>query len=162
LSDGEVQFARQVFGDSLDFGRIRLTNLSGVGRRAFVAPTVDGTILLNLGNAQEAPLTAVFPPYPAPGQIFIHELTHAWQIQHAALEDGFVPGLMCSGILDQAVISNPYGYGPPGPPWSSFSMEAQGSVVDQWFGGNGNQSGPPMNRDGSYFGYINNVRLGAP
>ena len=91
LSDGEVQFARQVFGDSLDYGRIRLTNLSGLGRRAFAAPTVDGTILLNLGNAQDAPLTAVFPPYPAPGQIFIHELTHAWQIQHASLEDSSSP-----------------------------------------------------------------------
>ena len=48
---------------------------------------------------------------------------------------------MCSGILDKAVTSNPYGYRPPGPPWSSFNMEAQGSIVDQWFGGNRNQSG---------------------
>jgi hypothetical protein len=159
----EIAFARQVFGDSLDFGRVRLTNLSGLGTRAFTAPTLDGTILVNIGNAIDAPATAVFPNYPVPGQILIHELTHAWQIQHASLADGFVPGLMCQGIINQTVASNPYQYGPPGQPWSSFNIEAQGAIVDQWFGGNGRQGPPGMNRDSPYFGYINNnLRLGAP
>jgi hypothetical protein len=161
LSDGEVAFARQVFADSLDYGRVRLTNLSGLARKAFTAPTVDGTILVNIGNAFDAPSTAVFPAYPVPGQILIHELTHAWQIQHAALDDGFVPGLMCQGILNQTVVSDPYVYGPPGPPWRSFNMEAQGAIVDQWFGGNGKQVGTSMNKSSPYFGYIaNNILLG--
>jgi hypothetical protein len=162
LSDGEVAFARQVFGDSLNYDRVRLTNLSGLARRAFTAPTVDGTILVNIGNAFDAPSVAVFPGnYPVPGQILIHELTHAWQIQHASLEDGFIPGLMCQGILNQTVVSNPYVYGPPGQPWRSFNMEAQGAIVDQWFGGNGRQVGPSMNKSGPYFGYIaNNILLG--
>ena len=116
LRDDEVAFARQVFGDSLDFDRIRLTNLSGIGTRAFTTPTVDGTILLNIGNAFNEPTLAVYPPYPVPGQILIHELTHAWQIEHASLEDGFVPGLMCTGILNQTVVSKPYQYGPPDNP----------------------------------------------
>ena len=50
----ETGFARTVFGDSLDFDRIRLTNLSGLGGRAFTAPAVDGTILINIGNAYDA------------------------------------------------------------------------------------------------------------
>jgi len=165
LTAEEIAFARQVFGDSLDFGRVRLTNLSGVGATAFTMPTVDGTILVNIGNAIDAPSTAVFPnsSYPVPGQILIHELTHAWQIQHASLADGFVPGLMCHGILNQTVVSNPYQYGPPGQPWSSFNMEAQGAIVDQWFGGNGKQGPARMSLDSPYFGYINNnLRLGAP
>lgn len=163
LRDDEVAFARQVFGDSLDFDRIRLTNLSGFSTRAFTTPTVDGTILVNIGNAFDEPTVAVFPNsgYSVPGQILIHELTHAWQIEHASFEDGFVPGLMCTGILNQTVVSKPYQYGPPGQPWSSFHMEAQGAIVDQWFGGNGSQIGPRMNQDSPYFGYItNNLRLG--
>jgi hypothetical protein len=161
LRDDEVAFARRVFGDSLDFNRIRLTNLSGLGTRAFTTPTVDGTILLNIGNAFDEPTQAVFPNYPVAGQILIHELTHAWQIEHASFEDGFVPGLMCAGILNQTVVSKPYQYGPPGQPFSSFNMEAQGAIVDQWFGGNGRQTGPRMNQDSPYFGYItNNILLG--
>jgi hypothetical protein len=164
LRDDEVAFARQVFGDSLDFDRIRLTNLSGLSARPFTTPTVDGTILLNVGNAFDEPTLAVFPNsgHPVPGQMLIHELTHAWQIEHASFEDGFVPGWMCAGILNQTVISNPYQYGPPGQDWSSFHMEAQGAIVDQWFGGNGSQPGPRMNKDSPYFGYItNNILLGA-
>ena len=162
LSDREVTFARQVFGDALDYGRIRLTNLSGLARRAFTVPTVDGTILVNIGNAFDAPSDAVFPGnYPVPGQILIHELTHAWQIQHASLEDGFIPGLMCQGVLNQTVVSNPYVYGPAGQPWRCFNMEAQGAIVDQWFGGNGRQVGQSMNKASPYFGYIaNNILLG--
>jgi hypothetical protein len=107
LRDDEIAFARQVFGDSLDFGRIRVTNLSGLGGRAFTTPTVDGTILLNLGNSADAPAVAVFPrAYPVAGQILIHELVRAWQIEHASLADGYIPGLMCTGILNQTVVSD--------------------------------------------------------
>lgn len=46
----------------------------------------------------------------------------------------------------------PYNYGPPGQPWSSFNLEAQGAIVDQWFGGKGKQTGNPMDRSSPYFG----------
>ncbi len=168
LTEPERDFARQVFGDSLDFDKIRLTNLTGLGGTAFTAPTVGGISLVNLGNAIDDPIGATFPKsYPRPGQIFIHELAHAWQIQHASLEDGFVPGLMCQGIINQSVVSDPYGYGPAGPPWSSFNLEAQAAIVDQWFGGNGRQKRlgieeqGPMNKSSPYFNYIaNNILPG--
>jgi hypothetical protein len=163
LTDEEVTFAKRVFGDSLDFSRVRLTNLLGLGGQPFAAPTLDGTILLNMGDAIDAPLTKTLPAYPVRGQLLIHELTHAWQIQHASLKDGFVPGLICAGIINQTVVDKPYQYGPAGQPWSSFNMEAQGSIVDQWFGGNGLQGAPAMNEDSPYFGYIsNNLRISEP
>src|SRR5208337_103806 len=141
LRPDEIDFAKQVFGDSLDFDRIRLTNLSGVDTRPFTVPTVDDTILVNIGNSFDAPTTAVFPNKPVPGQLLIHELTHAWQIEHATLEDGYVPGWLCEGIREQIVVgSAAYNYGPAGPPWSSFSVEGQAHMVDEWFGGNGQQA----------------------
>ena len=163
----EVGFARRVFRDSLDFSRIRVTNLSGMGGRAFTTPTVDGTILVNIGNAYDAPTKAVYPlpdNYPSPGQILIHELTHAWQIEHASLADGFVPGLMCSGIYNQVVIGQKaYTPGPAGQPWHSFNMEAQGAIVDKWFAGLSSKTGTAMDPKDTYYGYItNNIWTGNP
>ena len=164
LTGAERDFARQVFGNSLDFDRIRLTNLSGLGGRCFTAPTLGHVTLVNLGNAHDSPTTAVFSAYPKPGQVFIHELTHAWQLQHASLEDGFVPGLMCHGVLNQTLVSDAYKYGPPGPPWSSFGLEAQAAIVDDWFGGTfATGAEPPLSRNGRYFPYIaNNILPGLP
>ena len=45
----EIDFAKQVFRDSLDFERIRITNLVGLGGRPFTLPTVDDHILINIG-----------------------------------------------------------------------------------------------------------------
>ena len=155
----ETGFARQVFGDSLDFDRIRVTNLSGLGGRAFTAPAADGTILVNIGNAYDDPTHAVYPgpSYPVGGQILIHELTHAWQIQHASLADGYIPGLLCEGIYNQAALGKAaYQYGAAGPPWSSFNLESQGAIVDQWFAGTGRQVGKAMDTNSAYYQYIRN------
>jgi hypothetical protein len=163
LSAAESAFARQVFGDTLPTdSRIILTNMSGLGGRAFTTPNVDGTILVNIGNAFDDPMNAQFPnTYPAKGQLLIHELTHVWQIAQGS----FLPGVMCEGIVNQAVKTlggNPYRYGPPGPPWGGFNLEAQGAIVDQWFGGNrAGGTGRPMDKESPYWGYIsNNILLG--
>lgn len=161
----ETGFARAVFGDSLDYHRIRLTNLSGLGGRAFTAPTVDGTILVNIGNdAYDAPTSAFDDAYRKKGQKLIHELTHAWQIQHSSLADGYIPGLMCQGLYNQTVLGKAaYQYGPAGPAWSSFNLESQGAIVDQWFAGTGRQEGKAMDTNGTYYGYIrNNILAGNP
>jgi hypothetical protein len=161
LDAREMEFAEAVFENSLDLDRIRLTNLIGLGSRPFVVPTLGSTILVNLGVSFESPAESVSPAYPVPGQILIHELTHAWQIHNAAPGDGYVPGWLCGSIVNQALRTEPYKYGPAGQPWGSFNFEAQGAIVDQWFGGNGAQSGPPMSEESSYFEYIvSNVRPG--
>ncbi len=164
LSQQESQFAAQVFGNTLPpADQIILTNLSGLGGRAFTMPGVDGKIYLNLGDAFNDPLHYTSGAYPTGGQVLVHELTHAWQIAHAS----FLPGLVCEGIVNQAnytVGQSVYQYGPPGPPWSAFGLEQQGAIVDQWFGGNPTAVVPNrtrMDQNDPYFGYIaNNVRRG--
>ena len=161
LTDGEKQFADQVFRGSIDFDRVRVTNLLGIGERAFVAPTLDGTILVNLGEIESSPVTMSKGPdsnYPNPGELFIHELTHAWQLQHTRFEDGYVPGWICNGAVDSG-----YEPGPPGPAWSSFGIEAQATIVNRWFSGRHPGSTVPMDMNDRYFGYIaGNVRIGEP
>ena len=130
MTDGEIAFARQVFGDSIDFRDVRLTNLVGLGDRPYVMPTVDGTILVNIGAVVADPINRTTTSYPVPGQLLIHELTHVWQIQHRSLTDGYIPGWLCEGATDGT-----YEPGAPGPDWDAFGIEAQGTIVDRWFAG---------------------------
>ncbi|MEO6615938.1 MAG: hypothetical protein ABIN79_10520 [Marmoricola sp.] len=161
LDAREMAFAQSVFENSLDLDRIRLTNLIGSESRPFTVPTLGDIILVNIGGSFESPLQSVSSPYPAPGQILIHELTHAWQIHNATPDDGYVPGWLCGSIVNQTLKAKPYDYGPAGQPWGSFNFEAQGAIVDQWFGGNGAQNGTSMSEASSYFQYIvSNVRTG--
>ena len=168
LKDFEIAFAKEVFADSIDFENVRLTNLLGLGERPFVMPTVDDKILVNLGNVVADPTRMSTENYPVAGQLFIHELTHVWQIQHRSLTDGFVPGWLCEGVATQVEGKAAYRPGAPGPPWSSFGMEAQGSIVDRWFAGSpdGEQidmrkDRTPMNPKNPYNRYIrDNIQLG--
>jgi hypothetical protein len=146
IAQAEIAKASTVFGNTIPYDKVILTNLAGLGGRAFTAAGVDGNIYCNLGNAYANPLGSYPPAYPAAGQELIHELTHAWQIAHST----FLPGLMCSGIVNQANYlfgDNVYAYGPAGPPWWSFNLEQQGAIVDQWFGGGMDQTSP-------YYRYI--------
>jgi hypothetical protein len=169
----EMDFAKQVFGNSLDFEMIRVTNMVGLGNAPFTLPTIDNHILVNIGVSDamyDAPTTTASPRWgPTRGQLLIHELTHAWQIQHATLAGGYVPGWLCTGIDEQVIIgSRSYNYGDAGPPWDSLHNEAQAHIVDEWFAGTGQQSpdrlppelvprpDPRMNPDSPYFGYIEN------
>ena len=164
LTAEEAAFADdKVFKGRLPADRITLTNLSGIGGRAFVAPGGDGRIYVNLGDAFHAPKTYKNGSHPVEGQLFIHELTHAWQIAHGS----FLPGLVCQGFVNQALHTvgvGVYDVPPPGPPWSSMNLEAQASVVDQWFAGEPTASVPnraAQDENDPYFGYIrDNIRAG--
>lgn len=170
----EIGFARRVFQNTLPFDRIRVTNLSGIGGREFVTPSIDGTILVNMGNGFSDPIAHIDPPKgkTEEGQIFVHELTHVWQVAHT----DFVSEFFWRAALDKLNDSASYTYGPPGPAFSSFGLEAQASLVEEWFSGTQwkastmapgrpprgtrPESAQKMNPDDPYFRYIaNNIRL---
>jgi hypothetical protein len=175
LSPDEIAFAAKVFGDTLPNDRIVLTDMAGLNGRGFTFPNIDNTILLNIGPAYDDPIHySSGKAYATQGQLFIHELTHAWQVAHGS----FVAGWICSA-LDAQVIQgqSAYNVGSAGPPYSDFGIEAQAVIVDRWFGQYA--SGWKTMTDGDpfrdvdnklksssavadpYFGYIaNNIRLG--
>jgi hypothetical protein len=155
INDAEIALAKQVFGETIPYQNVVLTNLGGLSGRAFTAPGADGKTYCNLGKAFDDPLGPHPDSYPNPGQLLIHELTHAWQIAH----NDFLPGLMCSGLVNQTNYlfgDNVYEYGPPGPDWNSgLQAEQQGSIVDQWFAGNHHSEGYfPMDQENVYYRYI--------
>lgn len=130
-------------------------------------------ILVNLGDDLANPLGPIRGKQP--GQVFIHEMTHVWQAAHT----DFAVDYFWRGAVDKLNDSASYTYGPPGPGFSTFGLEAQASLVDEWFAGTQLMAsttvpGRPrtdeapgaahrMNPDDPYFHYIaNNIRLREP
>lgn len=164
LSSEEYRFASTVFGDTLPpRERIYVTNLSHGGGRKYTWPNLDGSIVLNLNDAFDDPMNYASSGYTTKGQVFIHELAHAWQIQTKS----FIPGVLCKAVLE----TGSYDYGPAGQAWSEFGLEQQAAIVDHWFGkyaGMWNTTEDVIANlatqdaiQDPYFGYIaNNIRLG--
>jgi hypothetical protein len=101
--------------------------------------------------------------YKTPGEIFIHELTHAWQITHAP----FPHDVFWRAAQAKLAGQGAYQYGPPGPEWESLGLEQQATIVNEWFAGNSHHMTPALSsRKGQdtndpYYGYIsNNILLG--
>lgn len=160
MTPDEKRFAEVVFRSSLPPNdRIQITNLSGIGGRAFVCPNGIGQILVNLGSAYDEPIVYLDEYYPSPGKLFVHELTHVWQIGHST----FVPGLVCEGIGNQLAGVN-YRPGDSGKPWVDYNLEQQGTIVDEWFapGFRGPVGYPPMNPDHPFFRYVCQEVRGEP
>ena len=153
MNDVERDFARNVFENTIPYERITLTNLSWDGGRKYTIPSIDGSILMNMGDALDAPGVIGVPQggpsaysnpgsrYPIVGQTFIHELTHAWQIANAV----FLPGLICDWAVGTAFGGLNYDYFDASKgrlndtswmckPWTGFGIEQQAQIVDDWYG----------------------------
>ncbi|EOO24985.1 hypothetical protein IIU_06558 [Bacillus cereus VD133] len=160
MTKSEIDFVKGVFGNTLPIDKIELTNLKSFGGRSFTTPSIDGTkTYCHMGPAYKDPVhysEGVNGAYPREGELLIHELTHAWQIEYS----DFLPGTICAGILGQTQYTfghDVYDYGPPGPPFSSFDTEGQAAIVDQWYGGIKTAVVPfrkPEDRNDPYYFYI--------
>jgi hypothetical protein len=80
LTPGEVELARSVFGDAIDYSRVHLVR----GRWWPFQP--KGIVMAPTGNIHFHPASDKWSddfsrePLPAQG-LFIHEMTHVWQTQ---------------------------------------------------------------------------------
>jgi hypothetical protein len=171
MHDDEVALAFEVFRGTLPIERILLTNLynptntdTGFLAREFTMPGIaDGKILVNMGKNFEHTLepdvqqSVRGATYQARGQVLIHELTHAWQIHHAA----FLPGMLCKALksanykYDEAKVTEHAS-------WSdSFDLEGQAAIVDRWFGDNRDALDEFKSVNDDRFFYISqNIRTG--
>lgn len=140
MTTEERTFADRVFMGQIDYDRVTLTNMSHDGVK-FTIPSVDDSILVNLDMAYDDPMgyqdLSPNSDYTQPGSVFIHELTHAWQITNKS----FI-GMICG-------MSHNYGYHDGDGedarllpeniswtlrPWDDFNNEQQAHIVDDWYG----------------------------
>lgn len=140
-NQAEKDLADRVYQGTIPWDRVVLTNLAGLSGRPFTMPSVGGAILVHLGDGFDndpANYTgggSGATGNRAPGELWIHELCHVWQIAHGR----FLPGWVCTGVATQAQGGSAYRYGAAGPAWSDFNIEQQAAIVDQWFAGSANQ-----------------------
>jgi len=138
MTQEERDFADRVFNGTVDFDRVILTNMSHDGRK-FTIPSVDDSILVNLDHAIDETMTSTSSgDYEQPGSVFIHELTHAWQITNKSFV-GMICGMSSNysyheGSSDADRTTNPEVWA--NRPWGEFNNEQQAHIVDDWYGAN--------------------------
>lgn len=173
----EYEIVTRVFGNTLPARqRIIITNGAGLNGRAFTIPTslirtilgtaaatmVAGPVGLLAGTASGyltsfinlAYLMNVGSAYPdmstSNTDLLVHETAHVWQGKNSSLALTYVFNSCVSQCIRGGAA---YGY-TPGQAWSSYNVEQQASIVEDWF-----VSGEPQS--GNLWGYVDNhVRKG--
>ena len=172
ISQEEYDWANnQVYLGSLPpRDRLVLTDTIGPDDRAFTFPRFDGKITLNMGPSAFADPRLCNTNHPNPkkkkpfGNVFIHELVHSCQIQHAKMDLALLGDALASKVCE-ATGGDPYTYGPAGTDYTVLHLEQQAQIISDWFSGlvpqGTNQSGTPMDPNSPYFRYVTeNVRVG--
>jgi hypothetical protein len=148
----EEQLARSVFGDQLPYGQIWL------GNRYLLGQSVPITIATDVRGKKANYVICWGDPNvynngadhgDQTRATFIHELTHVWQGHHGYTPVVFmVESVAAQGwngvkdIYKQGRYSGwdnhrnktyVYSMNDIGKPWSSFNVEQQGNIVEDWF-----------------------------
>jgi hypothetical protein len=135
MTTDERTFADRVFMGKIDFNRVTLTNMSHDKGHKFTIPSIDDSILVNRDDAFDNPMSYQEAPgtdYPQPGSVFIHELTHAWQITN----NSFL-GVLCGMSSNYDYFDSSGRKGDKAWPmrsWGTFNNEQQAHIVDDWYG----------------------------
>lgn len=122
LTPGETALARGVFGDAIDYGRVRVST-----RRWGYAAICFGSHV-TFPPAHPAPADFSCEPIRARSWL-VHELTHVWQFQTAPLRTLLSWALTLAG--------GGYGAGRPGyryalplRGWGAYNLEQQAAMVE--------------------------------
>jgi len=173
MDHSEYRIVSRVFGGTLPLRiRIVITDAAGLDGRAFTIPTSLLSMLLNIPVSSYfagvgssiavgylascinlAYLINVGDSYDtlttSDTNVLVHETAHVWQGKNSI----FALTYVFDSIYNQCIRSNAYAYS-PGKPWSSYNVEQQASIVEDWY-----VSGEPS--FGSLYPYIvNHVRRG--
>jgi putative peptidoglycan binding protein len=121
LSSSEIAIATGVYGLSIDFSTVFVSDKTGIGGRAFVLavpnPLGKAIQIMNVGLAPSR-------------DTLVHELGHVWQSQHHSSSTQYMVNAIASQALEEAANLVPgssksfsaYGYR-PGKPFAEYAAE---------------------------------------
>jgi hypothetical protein len=91
LTPAQIATARGIYGSSIDYSNVYITDISGLGGRAFtVYVPFRGIQVINAGTL-------------SPGtSLLIHEMAHVWQSQHATDPKAFMTNSVTSQAMAMA------------------------------------------------------------
>jgi hypothetical protein len=114
LSQKEIDEAGTVFADTVPYDKVWVTNLETFG------------VVIGASSEYEDMVAD-----PRRSRIFIHEMTHVWQIVRSPTLT-----VQCEGVVDRARdavegIDAVYGVDPNNlQPWDSYNWEQQGDLIE--------------------------------
>ena len=168
LTDNEYNFANtNIFKGMLPSkDDIILTDTIGGNDRAFTMPRFDGKITVNMGeDGFKDPLNYRLDKGWQKGQVFIHELTHAWQIKNTHWGLSLMASALASKVCEIGG-GDPYNFGTDATkPFGDFNLEQQAHIVDAWFASCVKDSTGNIidNISSPWYHYIEgNIRVGQP
>ena len=136
IGDDEFRWANdKLFHGALQQSdKIKIFNFSKLDNQShgfFTWPGVNQYIYMNLGDdgGFEHPMTYTSGSYTVPGQVFIHELAHVWQIQHYGRQ-AMVTRFFNSGGNSPASYIPDCSKGLNG----SFPIESEAAMIDGTYG----------------------------
>ncbi len=135
ITVAEYQWANAVlYHNTLpQIDKIKIFNFSKLddqSHRFFTWPGVNQYIYMNLGDdgGFDHPMTYSSGSYTQPGEVFIHELAHAWQIGHYGRE-AMITRYFASGGNSHSSYKPDCSKGVNG----SFPIEAEATMVDRTY-----------------------------
>jgi hypothetical protein len=115
LAPSELSILPPVYGSSVTYVKVLLSDATGLGGAPFTTVGPSGTVIINIGSAA----------YTSPGsnpKLLIHETAHVWQSQHHSNPAQFMVNSVESQTLAPFWGGDPYCY-IPGKPFSSYAAE---------------------------------------
>ena len=134
----EIIFAKYVFGNSLPYDEIKISNTIGFGKREFTTPALrkKNGLVLHLGvKGFDSAISPIEYRH-----IFIHEMVHIWQSVHWKNRWGFVGDSVCQQVVLMKG-QKAYNY-ELGKKWSDYHAEQQASIISDWYYWGGIESDP--------------------
>ncbi len=125
INTAEYQFALSIFEREFPpKDMITITNGTGFGGRPYVRPSINGGVQMNLGSIHSNPLAT-----PESRELFAHELTHAWQLEHY----GKI-WFLSQAVTNQVVDGAPYAYVcDAAKTLGDYNAEQQGEIVKDYY-----------------------------
>ncbi len=144
----EYEIVSGVFGDTLPYRRrILITNGAGVDGRAFTIPTsLVSTLLGTAATGYIGLISGYLTSFINAGylinvgskydkladtekDLLVHETAHIWQGKNSKMALTYV----FNSCLDQCLFGNGAYNFTPGKDWTSYGVEQQASIVEEWF-----------------------------
>jgi hypothetical protein len=124
LHPHEIAAARTVFGETVPYDRIWITNLEYVSGRAFAALGIDGNIMIGLGSRFDDAVADQMRR-----RTFIHEMTHVWQIVHTPTLSALCTGTINRGREASEGQDGLYDVDTLTLPWDAYNWEQQAVII---------------------------------
>lgn len=162
INQDEITLVRQVFQDQLPYDKIHIADFYLPGNEGVAVTLISGAAIIPIRSLSS--FTIYFGPNvfrdgansSSIRNTFVHECTHVWQGYHSKLSWGYmVESMIAQGraIVEHGDRNRAYDY-ELGKAWSSYNVEQQANIVEDWFAGG-------MRTDDERYTYIaNNIRAG--